>query len=76
MNLPERDQRTRSGEPHSGQRWGGGPSGAMPVAQFHYPFENDTIMEDGRFPADFICEAVDQTRGWFYSLLAISTISG
>jgi isoleucyl-tRNA synthetase len=49
-------------------------SGAMPVAQYHYPFENDTIREDGRFPADYICEAVDQTRGWFYSLHAISTL--
>jgi isoleucyl-tRNA synthetase len=49
-------------------------SGAMPFAQSHYPFENDTLLEDGRFPADFICEAVDQTRGWFYSLHAISTL--
>ena len=49
-------------------------SGAMPVAQWHYPFENDTLLEDGRFPADFICEAVDQTRGWFYSLHAVSTL--
>jgi len=49
-------------------------SGAMPVAQVHYPFENDTLLEDGRFPADYICEAVDQTRGWFYSLHAISTL--
>jgi len=49
-------------------------SGAMPVAQHHYPFENDTLLEDGRFPADYICEAVDQTRGWFYSLHAISTL--
>ncbi len=49
-------------------------SGAMPVAQWHYPFENDTLLEDGRFPADYICEAVDQTRGWFYSLHAISTL--
>ena len=49
-------------------------SGAMPIAQCHYPFENDTILEDGRFPADYICEAVDQTRGWFYSLHAISTL--
>ncbi|MFC1941321.1 class I tRNA ligase family protein, partial [Chloroflexota bacterium] len=39
-----------------------------------YPFENDTLLEDGRFPADYICEAVDQTRGWFYSLHAISTL--
>jgi len=49
-------------------------SGAMPVAQWHYPFENDTLRQDGRFPADYICEAVDQTRGWFYSLHAISTL--
>jgi len=49
-------------------------SGAMPVAQWHYPFENDTLHQDGRFPADYICEAVDQTRGWFYSLHAISTL--
>jgi isoleucyl-tRNA synthetase len=49
-------------------------SGAMPIAQHHYPFENSTMMDDGRFPADYICEAVDQTRGWFYSLHAISTL--
>lgn len=49
-------------------------SGAMPIAQWHYPFENDTLFEDGRFPANYICEAVDQTRGWFYSLHAISTL--
>ncbi len=49
-------------------------SGAMPVAQWHYPFEHPTLLEDGRFPADYICEAVDQTRGWFYSLHAISTL--
>jgi isoleucyl-tRNA synthetase len=49
-------------------------SGAMPIAQHHYPFENKTMLEDGRFPADYICEAVDQTRGWFYSLHAISTL--
>ncbi len=48
-------------------------SGAMPFAQWHYPFENKEKFED-KFPADFISEAVDQTRGWFYSLLAISTI--
>ena len=48
-------------------------SGAMPVAQWHYPFENREQFEQ-QFPADFICEAVDQTRGWFYSLLAISTL--
>jgi len=49
-------------------------SGAMPFAQNHYPFENKLMMEDGSFPADFICEAVDQTRGWFYSLHAISIL--
>jgi len=49
-------------------------SGAMPVAQLHYPFENSTMFEDGRFPADYISEAIDQTRGWFYSLHAISTL--
>ncbi len=49
-------------------------SGAMPIAQSHYPFENGTLLEDGGFPADFICEAIDQTRGWFYSLHAISTL--
>ena len=48
-------------------------SGAMPFAQFHYPFENEELFEQ-RFPADFICEALDQTRGWFYSLLAESTL--
>ena len=46
-------------------------SGAMPFAQWHYPFENKEIFEEN-FPADFISEAVDQTRGWFYTLLAIS----
>jgi isoleucyl-tRNA synthetase len=49
-------------------------SGAMPFAQMHYPFENETLLSDGRFPADYICEAVDQTRGWFYSLHALSVI--
>jgi len=48
-------------------------SGAMPFAQHHYPFENADLFE-AQFPADFISEAVDQTRGWFYSLLAISTL--
>ena len=48
-------------------------SGAMPFAQHHYPFENKELFET-QFPADFISEAVDQTRGWFYSLLAISTL--
>lgn len=50
-------------------------SGAMPYAQWHYPFENQDEFE-AHFPADFICEGLDQTRGWFYSLLAISTMLG
>ena len=48
-------------------------SGSMPFAQHHYPFENEDLFR-AQFPADFISEAVDQTRGWFYSLLAISTL--
>ena len=48
-------------------------SGSMPFAQWHYPFENKDVFES-HFPADFISEAVDQTRGWFYSLLAVSTL--
>ena len=48
-------------------------SGAMPFAQWHYPFENKDRFDDDLFPADFICEGIDQTRGWFYSLMAIST---
>jgi isoleucyl-tRNA synthetase len=48
-------------------------SGAMPVAQWHYPFENDEVFHKF-FPADYICEAVDQTRGWFYTLHALSTL--
>ena len=48
-------------------------SGAMPFAQFHYPFEGEAEFEE-RFPADYICEAQDQTRGWFYTLLAESTL--
>jgi isoleucyl-tRNA synthetase len=48
-------------------------SGAMPLAQWHYPFENQERFEEG-FPADFVCEAVDQTRGWFYSLHALSIL--
>ena len=47
-------------------------SGSMPFAQYHYPFENKKVFED-QFPADFICEGIDQTRGWFYSLLVVST---
>jgi len=50
-------------------------SGAMPYAQWHYPFENEDEFE-AHYPADFICEGLDQTRGWFYSLLAISTLLG
>jgi isoleucyl-tRNA synthetase len=48
-------------------------SGSMPIAQWHYPFENEENFKK-QFPADYICEAVDQTRGWFYSLHAISTL--
>ncbi|HEX4775728.1 MAG TPA: class I tRNA ligase family protein, partial [Acidimicrobiia bacterium] len=48
-------------------------SGSMPSAQFHFPFENEELFAR-RFPADFICEAIDQTRGWFYSLLAVNTL--
>ena len=49
-------------------------SGAMPYAQWHYPIEGQDMLRDGRFPADYICEAVDQTRGWFYTLHALSTL--
>ncbi|MFL5868358.1 MAG: isoleucine--tRNA ligase [Thermoleophilaceae bacterium] len=48
-------------------------SGCMPFAQWHAPFENEDVFEQ-RFPADYICEALDQTRGWFYSLLGVSTL--
>ncbi|SHJ86716.1 isoleucine--tRNA ligase [Paramaledivibacter caminithermalis] len=48
-------------------------SGSMPFAQHHYPFENSENFFEELYPADFICEGIDQTRGWFYSLLAIST---
>ncbi|MEA2134242.1 MAG: isoleucyl-tRNA synthetase, partial [Solirubrobacteraceae bacterium] len=48
-------------------------SGCMPFAQHHAPFENQELFEQ-RFPADYICEAIDQTRGWFYSLIAVSTL--
>ena len=47
-------------------------TGGMPYAQYHWPFENKDLF-DGQFPAEFICEGIDQTRGWFYSLVAIST---
>lgn len=51
-------------------------SGSMPYAQYHYPFENQELFEN-QFPADFICEGIDQSRGWFYSLMAISAfVSG
>ncbi|MBI2057773.1 MAG: class I tRNA ligase family protein, partial [Candidatus Yanofskybacteria bacterium] len=50
-------------------------SGAMPYAQWHYPFENKSVFKKN-FPADFITEGIDQTRGWFYTLLAISTLLG
>jgi isoleucyl-tRNA synthetase len=50
-------------------------SGAMPYAQWHYPFENKSILKE-QFPADFIVEGIDQTRGWFYTLLAVSTLLG
>jgi isoleucyl-tRNA synthetase len=48
-------------------------SGSMPYAQYHYPFENKELQQN-QYPADYICEAVDQTRGWFYTLHAISTL--
>lgn len=50
-------------------------SGAMPFAQIHYPFENKDLIDDRQwYPANFICEAIDQTRGWFYTLLAVATL--
>src|SRR5690606_27902036 len=50
-------------------------SGSMPYAQWHYPFENRELIDGGiAFPADFIAEGVDQTRGWFYTLHAIATM--
>ena len=50
-------------------------SGSMPYAQWHYPFENKDLIDDNKaFPADFIAEGVDQTRGWFYTLHAIATM--
>jgi len=52
-------------------------SGSMPFAQYHYPFENKNLIDkEEQYPADYICEAIDQTRGWFYTLLAISTLMG
>ncbi len=52
-------------------------SGSMPFAQWHYPFENKELVDSGKsYPADYISEAIDQTRGWFYTLLAVSTLLG
>jgi len=51
-------------------------SGAMPFAQDHYPFENKKKLDGGAYPADYISEAIDQTRGWFYTLLAVGTLLG
>ncbi|MBI1839220.1 MAG: class I tRNA ligase family protein, partial [Candidatus Colwellbacteria bacterium] len=52
-------------------------SGAMPFASAHYPFENKAFVEEqGGYPADYICEAVDQTRGWFYTLMAVAVLLG
>lgn len=52
-------------------------SGSMPFAQYHYPFENKEKIDSGeQYPADYICEAIDQTRGWFYTLLAVATFLG
>ena len=52
-------------------------SGSMPFAQWHYPFENKELVDSGEeYPADYISEAIDQTRGWFYTLLAVSTLLG
>ncbi|WBW50481.1 isoleucine--tRNA ligase [Peptoniphilus equinus] len=62
---------TMSRIPEVGDVWF--DSGAMPFAQWHYPFEHQDDFES-LFPADFICEGIDQTRGWFYSLLAIATL--
>lgn len=51
-------------------------SGAMPFAQDHYPFENKELVDGPGYPADYICEAIDQTRGWFYTLHAVGTLMG
>ncbi len=67
----ERDGRTYRRVPDLIDVWW--DSGCMPFAQWHSPFENRERFEE-RFPADYICEALDQTRGWFYSLLAVSTL--
>ena len=51
-------------------------SGSMPSAQQHFPFEGqDATSQPPSYPADFICQAIDQTRGWFYSLLAVNTLA-
>jgi isoleucyl-tRNA synthetase len=70
ITCPQCSQRARRVEPVL-DTWF--DSGSMPASQFHRPFENDDVFER-RFPADFICEAIDQTRGWFYSLLAVNTM--
>jgi len=67
----ERDGKTFTRVPDLIDVWW--DSGSMPFAQWHAPFENDATFKE-RFPADYICEALDQTRGWFYSLLAVSTL--
>ena len=67
----EKDGKTFRRLPYTVDVWF--ESGAMPYAQWHYPFENEDKLE-ANFPADYICEAIDQTRGWFYSLHAISTL--
>jgi isoleucyl-tRNA synthetase len=67
----ERDGRTYKRAPYTIDVWF--ESGAMPYAQWHYPFENSEKFLQG-FPADYICEAMDQTRGWFYSLHALATL--
>ncbi|MGI8845818.1 MAG: class I tRNA ligase family protein, partial [Thermoleophilaceae bacterium] len=67
----ERDGKTFTRVPDLIDVWW--DSGSMPFAQWHAPFQNDDKFKE-RFPADYICEALDQTRGWFYSLLAVSTL--
>lgn len=67
----EKDGKTWHRTPETVDVWF--DSGAMPYAQWHYPFENQAAFE-GQFPADYICEGMDQTRGWFYSLHAIGTL--
>ncbi len=68
--IIEKDGKTFTRTPEVVDVWF--DSGSMPFAQWHYPFENKEKFEK-QYPADFICEGVDQTRGWFYSLMAIST---